>query len=465
MQPGGASQGGCDASAGRPGGRDPVPTCPGVPGTPTWARATEPSPGSTLVSPAPEGLQYSPTRPSQAGLRPTPAGAGLRGHSAKGAQSWPSGRSPRSPTHRDCGRSAPQRQERDLADGQGWATPRGAGRGCRGAGVGRSSRSGPRASRQAEESPEPREQSEKRKPGARSRGRLGRPSRPVPTCQGRGRSLQSHWVGAPPRVGKPGQLTKSSQGRLRVGPRPHRRCKETQGLSGCRWVGGGGGWGHRLGRTAQPWGSRREEQEGASRGRRPQSAQAAQPPRGDRDGAVRLGTAVPGTEAGSPQRPKSAPWAWKEAPHQLSAINKTFIQTTAVQGTIQIKKEEGRQENSWSTSRLHTSVAALCLHSSTEHGAPGFEVLAKREHPHGRLFAHGPRSGFAFSLNTQRLRLELLLSQTPGHILGHRRAGGGLRQSTSDKGASTASRGAGGAPWQEGPGGLGPGSLLPRFRV
>lgn len=56
---------------------------------------------------------------------------------------------------------------------------------------------------------------------------------------------------------------------------------------------------------------------------------------------------------------------------QLDAINKTFIQTTAVQGTIQIKKKKKRRKetkNIFSTLHLHTSFAVLCLHSSIEHG-------------------------------------------------------------------------------------------------
>lgn len=57
---------------------------------------------------------------------------------------------------------------------------------------------------------------------------------------------------------------------------------------------------------------------------------------------------------------------------QLDAINKTFIQTTAVQGTIQIKKKKGKgnRKNIFSTLHLHTSFAVLCLHSSIEHGIP-----------------------------------------------------------------------------------------------
>lgn len=57
---------------------------------------------------------------------------------------------------------------------------------------------------------------------------------------------------------------------------------------------------------------------------------------------------------------------------QLGAINKTFIQTTAVQGTIQIKKKKtkGNRKNIFSTLHLHTSFAVLCLHSSIEHGIP-----------------------------------------------------------------------------------------------
>lgn len=226
--------------AGRAGARDPVSTCPGAPDTPTWAPATELSPGSTLVSPAPEGLRYSPTRPSQARLRPTPAGAGPLGPLAKGAQSRPPGQSQRCPPTQIVA-EAPHRGKRETqADGQGRTTSRGAGRGCRGAGVGRSSRSGPQASRQMEESPEPKEQSEKRKPRAQSRGRLGRPSRPVPSAPARAEARASAQpLGRrPTSVGNPGQLTNSSQGRLRVGPRPRPRCKETKGSAG---AGGGGG--------------------------------------------------------------------------------------------------------------------------------------------------------------------------------------------------------------------------------
>ena len=50
------------------------------------------------------------------------------------------------------------------------------------------------------------------------------------------------------------------------------------------------------------------------------------------------------------------------------AINKTFLQTTAVQGTI--KKWKGNRKNIFSILHLHTSVMVLCLHSSTEHQIP-----------------------------------------------------------------------------------------------
>lgn len=45
---------------------------------------------------------------------------------------------------------------------------------------------------------------------------------------------------------------------------------------------------------------------------------------------------------------------WKERHTQLDAINKTFIQTTAVQGTIQIKKKKRER-------KLGKIFSALCV--------------------------------------------------------------------------------------------------------
>lgn len=66
----------------------------------------------------------------------------------------------------------------------------------------------------------------------------------------------------------------------------------------------------------------------------------------------------------------------------------------------------------------------------------------------------GPRSGFVFSLNIKRVCvLSRFSHEHSSHVLVHGRAGRRLCQITSEKGASTASRG---LPWREGPGGAVP---------
>lgn len=189
-------------SAGRAGARDPMSTCPGVPDTPTWAPATELSPGSTLVSPAPDGLRYSPTRSSQARLRPTPAGAGRREPLAKGAQSQPPGQSqcspqpglwPKRPTE---ARERPRQMARTgpCPGVQGWGG--GAGQAHKLPDRRRKAQS-PRSSPRSE-SPEPRAEAGWADPRA--------PSPSAPARAGARASAQS--LGRrPTSVGNPGQLT------------------------------------------------------------------------------------------------------------------------------------------------------------------------------------------------------------------------------------------------------------------
>lgn len=165
----------------------PAPVCPRHP---RWHEPRS-CPQDHPWSPRPPaGLQYSPTRePARPGSDPHPQGP-VRGDTQP--------EEPKAGLPADhftlIVAEAPHRGRREIqAEGRAQTMPSGAGRG-RGHGgrSGRrgSSQSGPQASRQREEIPEPEQQSKgKRKPRAQSRGRLDRPLRRVPTCQGRGQRV------------------------------------------------------------------------------------------------------------------------------------------------------------------------------------------------------------------------------------------------------------------------------------
>lgn len=75
---------------------------------------------------------------------------------------------------------------------------------------------------------------------------------------------------------------------------------------------------------------------------------------------------------------------------QLDAINKTFIQTTAVQGTIQIKKKKKRRGTIVST--LHLRSSWRCLHSPSRARSPWVESCERRQDQRGGLGS--PRLAF-----------------------------------------------------------------------
>lgn len=316
------------------------------------------------VSPAPEGATVLTNQGAgQAGLTPVPADA---------VQGDPRPKEPRaglSADHLALPRLWPKRPaERDPAEGRGrtWPAVRG---GAVGAGHSGSSQSGPQATRQSRGVPAPEEQpTGKRKAGAQSRGRLGRPSRPVPAGQQGAQSYRGGRLGS---TRDPGNLL-TSQGRLRTWPLPPRRCKETQGLSWRRRVREGGlrPPGGRRGETPAA-GASSGEQETRPRGPAP-VPRAARGPRGrslGRSGGGRLAEAARCT-----RRPG------RRSHTKLSAINKTFIQTTAVQGTLQSlkkkKKEKGKETGKiFSALYIFIQVLQFCVYIhplSTE--SPGFEI-------------------------------------------------------------------------------------------